>query len=67
MYIEFTDAAITLIATMIYLLCGYGFNDDMNKLYGYTDFSWPNLLVILLWPIFIFVRAAIYLYGGLFK
>ena len=67
MYIEFTDAAIALIVVIIHLLCGYGFNKDMNKLYDCRDFSWPNLLVILLWPIFVFVRAAIYLYGDLFK
>lgn len=65
MFIEFTDAAIYLILILLYLICGYGFNKDLNEIYEYTDFSWPNLLVVLFWPVFIFVRSLISLWSDL--
>lgn len=65
MNIEFTDFAIYIACIMIYLICGYGVNKDLNEIHGYSDFKWPNLLVVLLWPAFILMRSLVGIWSDL--
>jgi hypothetical protein len=53
------------IASVFYLICGYGLSKDLNFIYGCEKFDWINILAVLLWPVFIFIRSLAHIYEEL--
>lgn len=57
MFIDLTDLVIYFFSLVLYLICGYGIDRDLNRVYGYNEFKRDDLLVVIIWPIVVVVRS----------